>query len=295
MEYLLYTAVFAATVCAVFGIATAFQPKLAADRAAEPTLRRGGSALDGFVSRSIGGLDADTTGALARWLLQAGYASPDAVRAYQLARIVLGMGSALLLGAVLAVSGLHWTSVVPLMAVAALIGLLLPAWLVRRRREQRQQGFRKGLPDMLDLLLVCTEAGMGIDSALAKVAEELARTRPLLAEQLVKISDELRAGRSRADAMTGFAIRTGIEETASLVNLLVQSDALGTSMADTLRVFAEDMRGHRLLKAEERGHTVTVKLTLVLAGCFLPAILIAILAPVVFRIMAGLSKLVVPS
>jgi tight adherence protein C len=118
-----------------------------------------------------------------------------------------------------------------------------------------------------------------------KVGEEMASIHPVISRCLLQISSELRAGRPRADAMRGFGDRTGIQETRTLVNLLVQSDALGTSMATTLRAYAEDMRATRLLKAEELGQKISVKLSMILASCFLPALLIAIGAPIVNILM----------
>jgi tight adherence protein C len=161
--------------------------------------------------------------------------------------------------------------------------------LVRSRRTRRQQAIRDGLPDILDLLLVTTEAGLGLDTAVLRVGEETSTTHPVIAKLFLQMSSELRAGRPRADAFHGFSDRCGIQETTSMVNLLVQSDRLGTSMATALRAFAEDMRAHRLLKAEEIGQKMGVKLSCVLATCFLPALLITIGAPVIVNLVAKLT------
>jgi tight adherence protein C len=167
--------------------------------------------------------------------------------------------------------------------IAVLIGVVVPVKYVNSKLKSRQRQITDGLPEVLDLMLVCSEAGLGIDTAIDRVGEECARSQPVLSSELRVISLQLRAGRPRADAMHAFAERTGVEEVRSLVNLLVQADAFGTSIAQTLKVFAEDMRTRRLLKAEEAANTVTVKLSIVLVSCFLPALLTAIMAPIVFR------------
>jgi len=295
--YLPYLVAFVAAACLVFGLSAMFFGPTAPAAVAVPSLRRGGNAF-GFALPGASAVSREKAeggqSETELWLLQAGISSPNAARDYQLLRaalsIGLGIATALIMPFIMAASA---RSVLATAAVAGVIGFVALPYFISRRRNARQQGFREGLPDMLDLLLVCTEAGIGIDSALTRVGEELARTHPILARELNDISAQLRAGRTRADAMRAFGERTGIEETLSFVNLLVQSDVLGTSMADTLRVLAEEMRSFRLLKAEERGHTVTVKLTVILVACFLPAILAAILAPVVFHIIAGFSSLAI--
>jgi tight adherence protein C len=162
---------------------------------------------------------------------------------------------------------------------------MLPVYWVRRRRKSRQRQIDDGLPDVLDLLLVCTEAGLGLDTAIARVGEEMAKAQPVLSELLTLVSAELLAGRPRADAMRALSVRAGVDRVNSLVNLLLQSDLLGSSMATTLRVFAADMRSHQLLRAEEAAQTMTVKLSMVLVGCLMPALVTAIMAPVIFHIV----------
>jgi tight adherence protein C len=260
------------------------------DAAGGASLRRGGSALERFLSfqiarRFVPSGAQERTG-LKQWLLQAGYASSRASETYYAVRIVLAI--ALPLVAVLCIPifapGIG-TGALGIEMLSAAFGFMLPVFWVNRRRKSRQRRMREGLPDILDLLLVCTEAGLGLDMAIAKVGEEVVQSQPLLAENLQGITTEVRAGRSRPDAMRGFANRCGVAEATSLVNLLIQSDALGTSMATALRVFADDMRSHRLLKAEEMAQKVTVKLSLVLVGCFMPALVGAIVAPVIFNIV----------
>jgi tight adherence protein C len=156
-------------------------------------------------------------------------------------------------------------------------------------RRRNQALVREGLPDVLDLLLVCSEAGLGLDTAIARVGAELLATRPLLARHLNQIGRELRAGRTRSDAMRGFADRTGIAETMSLVRLLIQSDTHGTSITTSLRVFSDEMRSHRMLRAEEAAQKISAKLSMVLIATFMPALFIWVVAPVAFRLLAAFT------
>jgi len=275
--------IFLAVTCLVFGVAGLAAAK--APGAPVLSLRRS-HALDRVVPSHVGERLMPEEGAarnhLRLYLLQAGFDSPRAAQTYYGIRIGLMILPPLILFAAFFFM-LEPRITYAICAAAALLGYLGPAFAVRIRRSRRQRHAREGFPDMLDLFLVCTEAGLGIDTAIARVGEELVLSRPLLSEHLAQVGMELYAGRPRAEAMRALAERTGIDEAISLVNLLVQSDTLGTSMSATLRVFADDMRAKRLLKAEEMGHKVSVKLTVVLVSCFLPAIILAIMTPIVFK------------
>jgi tight adherence protein C len=278
-----YILIFAAAAACVFGVASLFEKTPAVI-----TIRRGSSSnwlLTNFGSRFRPSEKEQVTNRV--WLLQAGFQSPDAAQNYMATRMLLMVTLPLAVCAVLpfAEPDVSVNDTLMFALVAAAVGLLGPLLYVRSRRARNQRAVREGLPDILDLLLVCSEAGLGLDTAILKVGEETAAIHPVISKYLLYMSSELRAGRPRAEAFRGFGDRTGIRETTSMVALLVQSDALGTSMAASLRAFADDMRAHRLLRAEELGQRVTVKLTLILAGCFLPALLIAILTPVVNKIL----------
>jgi tight adherence protein C len=218
-------------------------------------------------------------------LLQAGYEAPDAAQTYQATRAALALGLPALLMALVPLINLSSGGILLGAVIACLLGYLLPQMYVRSRRARRQQTIREGLPDILDLLLVTTEAGLGLDTAVLRVGEETSTIHPVIAKLFLQMSAELRAGRPRADSFQTFSDRCGIQETTSMVNLLVQSDRLGTSMATALRTFSEDMRAHRLLKAEEIGQKIGVKLSGVLGSCFLPALLITIGAPVLINVI----------
>ena len=302
----IYIIVLLATGCAVFGMAILLAPDRRVQRlgptlrTTAPSVRRGGSGLERLVGRwfktELGANDIGQQSAVKRWLLQAGYDSPAAVQTYHGARIVLGIGLAVLASLVLPLLPHFEAGKILIGAtLAGALGFVGPTWWVSHKRSVRQTAIQRGLPDILDLLLVCTEAGLGLDMAIAKVAEETAATQPILAGDLAQIVTELRAGSPRTDAMRAFAARTGIRETISLVNLLIQSDTLGTSMAATLRVFAADIRSHQVLKAEEKAQTITVKLSVILVACLMPALVTSIAAPVGFHVVALWKQIKVPT
>jgi tight adherence protein C len=299
-HYMPYVLMVLASTFAVFGIAILFAPDDRARRLAggfirrdngNVSIRRGGSALDRLVTRPFAARfapsDERERSSLKLWLLQAGYDSPQAVQTYYGFRVFLAM--VLTPVAVVASTlflprsgfGLYFA----LTIVAALVGFMFPVYWVRHRRKARQRQISEGLPDVLDLLLVCTEAGLGLDTAIARVGEEMAKAQPVLSGLLMLVSAELLAGRPRAEAMRNLSVRANVDRVNSLVNLLLQSDLLGSSMAATLRVFAADMRSHQLLNAEEAAQKMTVKLSIVLVLCFMPALMIAVMAPIIFHII----------
>jgi len=288
--YLLYGVILAGSACLIFGIASLFEARIVAP----PSARRGAS-MQWMVTNLSDRLvpkDEGERSELKTWLLQAGYSTQNAVQIYYAVRVLI----AVLLPAVVLLVVPLYVAVAPqvltfICLMVALAGFLAPVYVASKRREIRQRKFREGLPDALDLLLVCSESGLGIDMAIMKVGEEIDEPHPLLAGQLQMISSELRAGLERREAIRNFGTRTGIDETVSLVNLLVQSDALGTSMAQTLRAFSDDMRAKRMLRAEELGHKVAAKLTMILVACFLPAMFAAVLAPAVYTAIKGITAL----
>ena len=166
----------------------------------------------------------------------------------------------------------------------AFIGYVTPSLWLARQTTLRQKKIRNGLPDALDLLTVCVEAGSGLDQALAKAGEELQVAHPALAEELRTIIVEVRAGKPRMEAFHNFAKRTGVEDVRNLVSMLTQTDRFGTSIADALRVQADTSRTKRRQAAEERAGKVGVKLVFPLALCLFPALYTVCFGPVVVAI-----------
>ncbi len=177
------------------------------------------------------------------------------------------------------------TSLMITVFASAGIGYYAPEYLLTRRIKERQQAVRDGLPDALDILLVCVEAGASLPIAIQRMSDEMEQAYPILAKEFSLVSLELKAGSGREKALKNLAARVNIEEIRSLVTLLVQSEALGTSIVQTLRVYSSEMRNKRLLKAEEQANKLPVKMALPLMLCILPALMIVILAPVIIRMV----------
>jgi tight adherence protein C len=280
-----YLLIFAAAGMFVFGIGAMFEKRSPVVR----SIRRGGSS--GWFAINIASrfqASESETRKVRLVMLQAGYEALDAAQTLRAVRMLLLVSLPLGMLAILPIikPDISPRDTLVSVAVAAILGFLIPTRYVQSRRARRQQAIRNGLPDVLDLLLVSTEAGLGLDTAILRVGEETANIHPIISEHLHHMSSELRAGRPREEAFRGFNDRCGVDEVEMLVNLLIQSDALGTSMAATLRAFADDMRAHRLLRAEEKGQKMSVKLSGVLAGCFIPCLLIAIMAPALAPVVA---------
>jgi tight adherence protein C len=163
----------------------------------------------------------------------------------------------------------------------AVVGYMLPGFWLGRKTAQRQKQIRNGLPDALDLMIVCIEAGSGIDQSIVKTSDELDISHPALAEELRLVTTEIRAGKPRLEAFKNFASRTKVDEVRSLVAMLIQTDKFGTSVAQALRTHAEVSRTKRRQRAEERAAKIGVKLVFPLVFCLFPALYVAILGPAV--------------
>jgi tight adherence protein C len=170
-----------------------------------------------------------------------------------------------------------------LMAVMALLGFLLPGFILHRKTLARQKVITNGLPDALDLLIVCLEAGSSIDQGIVKVSDELSLAYPALAEELQMIVTETRAGKPRLEAFKNFASRTGVDDVRALVAMLVQTDRFGTSVSQALRTHAEVSRTKRRQRAEERAAKIGVKLVFPLVFLLFPAFFTVTLGPAVIR------------
>ncbi len=218
-------------------------------------------------------------------LISAGYSSDVAPRVYSLVRLVL------VIGLPLAVFGFVWaTGRSPSMMkltlvgmIAALAGLYLPSLWLRAKADRRQREIVNGFPDALDLMLVCVEAGLGLEAAFNRVGMEMTRSHKLLAEQLGAVVLELRAGRSQEDALRRMADRTGADDIRAFTTLLIQSHKLGSSIAQTLRIYASEMRERRRMRAEEKAHRLPVLLSIPLVTCMLPVMIGVLMLPAVIR------------
>jgi tight adherence protein C len=174
--------------------------------------------------------------------------------------------------------------------LAAGVGYALPGFWLQWKTAKRQKEIQNGLPDALDLLIVCVEAGSGLDAAIVKASDELVLAYPALAEELRLITTETRAGKPRLEAFKNFAQRTGVEDVRSLVAMMIQTDRFGTSIAQALRTHAEVSRTKRRQRAEERAAKLGVKLVFPLVFCLFPALYVVVLGPAVIKIMHSLMN-----
>ncbi len=216
---------------------------------------------------------------LQKRLTRAGLPHSRAVVFFVLAELVLSVGLFLL-----TISALGLTvGLIPALLLAG-AGYVVPSFYVGYLTNQRKKAIRNGLPDALDLLTVCVEAGSALDQAMAKASVELELSHPVLAEEMRLVNTEVRAGKPRLEAFRNFAQRTGVEEVRTLVSMLTQTDRFGTSIGDALRVHSETSRTKRRQEAEERANKVGVKLVFPLALCLFPALYVVCFGPVVVKI-----------
>lgn len=222
----------------------------------------------------------------ARLLLnQAGYRSSGAYHSYLTIRWALPIILAVLALAAGKYFGLE-TRVIFLVALAAgIIGFLLPDFVVRGKIRSRQEEIMDSLPDGLDLLVVCVEAGLGLNGAFVKITEEFRLSSPALSEEFEVVNREMVAGKPRQEALRALADRTGVEDVKSLVAMLIQTEKLGTSLAQSLRVHSDSLRTRRRQKAEEAAAKTTIKLVFPLVFLLFPALFIVILGPGVIQII----------
>jgi tight adherence protein C len=170
----------------------------------------------------------------------------------------------------------------------ALLGYYLPDLWLSWKTSTRKEKLFEGLPDALDLLVVCVEAGMGLDAAIHRVAKEMAFSNKSLSDEFKLVNLEMRAGKDRRSALRNLYERTGLDDVNSLVTTLIQTDRFGTSIAQALRVFADAFRTKRFQKAEEVAAKMPVKLIFPLILCIFPALFVVICGPAAIRIYQSL-------
>jgi tight adherence protein C len=233
-----------------------------------------------------GALEAEARGELKLTLVQAGFHSPRAAEAYFGIRAAAAGGLAVL--AFMACLLFRFDSPLKLtivVMVAANLGLFAPKMLLARRVKARSLALKQGLPDAIDLMVVAVEAGSTLSSAIQRVQAEFGQLHPVLAEHMGFLLMEMQAGASRAEALSRFAERAGIDEARSLATLLIQSEAVGASLGGTLRVFAEEMRKARFLEAERKAAELPVKMAFPLVFCIFPCLTGVIFVPIAIRFL----------
>jgi tight adherence protein C len=229
--------------------------------------------------------------AVRQFLTQAGYPDASAVSVYWALRVTLAAGLPAAGIVLLPVLGASATQVMLGIFWFMALGWVGPTFYVRSRLKARQKEVQLALADMLDMLVVCVEAGLGLNQALVRVADEIDHVSPIMSEQLAMINLEMRAGTPRDEALKNFAERSGLADIKSLVSMLIQTDRFGTSVADALRVHADTMRTKRRQRAEEAAAKTTIKLVFPLVLFVFPAMFVVVLGPSALAIFRTFSKL----
>jgi tight adherence protein C len=220
-------------------------------------------------------------------LIRAGYRNESAVKIFYGSKVL----APLVLCAAVMVTGLASLSPFFVYISALGIGFLAPDFWLGRKISARQGRIERGLPDVLDLLVICIEAGLSLDQATARTAQELTLAQPDLCDELRVVVLEQRAGRARSDAWRHLADRTGVESLRNLVSMLVQSEQFGTSIAKTLRIHADTLRTQRVQAVEEQAAKTSVKLVFPLVFFIFPALFLVTLGPAVILMMESFKTL----
>jgi tight adherence protein C len=216
--------------------------------------------------------------------IAAGIRGTQAVETYFAAKM-LGPVAGILVGSFIPKSTFIW------IVLLVVIGHMSPEFVVDRMIKKRRERIRKGIPDSIDLLVICVDAGLGLDQAMLRVGHELAVSHPEINEEFVQINREQRAGKPRIEAWRSMATRTRLPDIEAFVNMLVQTERFGTPIARALSVFADGMRLKRRQVAEERAAKTTVKIVFPLVIFIFPCMFITLLGPAIIKIMHGMSVL----
>jgi len=218
------------------------------------------------------------------WLIQAGYRDAYYVNYYFGIRVIMACAAFLLTVALLD----GFTNPALLIGLTAL-GFILPRFILKRMIRERQNRIRLGLPDALDLTVICVEAGLALDQALMRVGQDLHHAHPDLSDEFHLVNLEMRAGKPRAEALRNLVDRTGVDDIRSLVGTLIQTDRFGTSVAQALRVHSDSLRTERRQRAEEQAAKTTIKMVPPLVIFVLPSIIFVTIGPAVIELVRQLG------
>ncbi len=245
------------------------------------SLQQTGASLGGMVERLEGVIPKSKSevSVVRKRLIRAGYRSDAAVNTFYGAKILVPV-----VLCVLALLIFHSDNFF-IYIVAAGVGFLLPDFWLGNRIKRRQKLIRLGLPDVLDMMVICIEAGLGVDQATSRTAEELRKAQPAVTDELGMVVLEQHAGRPRSEAWRNFAERTNVDSVRNLVTVLVQSEQFGTSIAKTLRVHSDVLRTQRRQRVEEQAAKTTVKLVFPLVFFIFPSIFLVSIGPAVLMII----------
>jgi tight adherence protein C len=233
--------------------------------------------------------DPENVARLRMKLVQAGYMEPRAVGMFFLIRFSAFVGGAIgafLLNQWMASADATVTSRWTFIILSGAAGYFLPGLVLTQKVREKMREYRNGFPDFMDLMIVCSDAGMSMEAGIERVSKELAKTYPALSQNLQLVSLELRAGRSLDDALKALADRLSLDEVRSFATLLQQSKELGTSLSGALRVFSDEMRHKRMSLAEEKAHALPAKMSVPVVVCILPVVLMIAVIPIIVKMTA---------
>jgi tight adherence protein C len=247
------------------------------ERSLLETLQQTGSSLGGVVEKfeKVIPKSQAEVGVVQQRLIRAGFRNDSAAALFYGTKVLVIAG----LCAVVFFTGVASDSPFVMYAAALGIGYLAPDFWLGRQIKSRQKKIRLGLPDVLDLLVICVEAGLGLDQATARTAHELMKAQPAVADELSIVALEQRAGRPRQDAWRHMAERTDVDSVRNLVSMLVQSEQFGTSIAKTLRTHSDTLRVQRIQQVEEMAAKTTIKLIFPLVFFIFPCLFLVVLGP----------------
>jgi tight adherence protein C len=234
--------------------------------------------------------DLEERNQLRRSLMLAGFNSPNATIWYVIARFSLAilLPGLFILSQFVSAKPQTGLGVVIYPLVLCALGLYAPSRILSSLASSRQQEMEFEFPDALDLMVVCVEAGLSLDAAFVRVGQETRESHPRISEEFGRVSEQLRAGRARPEALRAMADRTGVPAIKSFAALLIQTEMLGAGIAQTLRTFSTEMRETRFIKAEEKAMRIPVLMTIPLVACILPVIVTALLLPAIIDVVRTL-------
>jgi tight adherence protein C len=231
----------------------------------------------------------DGADALRTGLVRAGFRRADAPLIFMGSKVVTAVALPLIWMAFGYATARSVGNVMLFSVLMAFVGFYLPTIYIAMKQRQRHSEILSALPDGLDLMVVCVEAGLGLGAALQRVGVEIRLGSPQLSEELSLVNQEMQTGIARTDALRNLAERTGVDDVYSLVAMLIQTDRLGTSVAQSLRAHAESMRTRRRQRAEQMARKASIKLAFPLVFLIFPALLVIILGPAGIQLLKALS------
>ncbi len=254
------------------------------------TILRGNKAFDNFANHLTLPGEEEISKIRAQ-LARAGYYGSSSVKTYYAIRLlaIVGPQMIFMLGMAYFAPAFEPMQAGMISIVLIALGALAPILFVRWKESRRTQQNRNGFPDMMDLLVACIEAGLGMNAALIRVADEIGHRYPALKINLDLLNMELRAGRERNVGMMNFANRVNMEEARALAVMIRQSEEMGSSLGGSLRTFSDEMRNKRQMRAEEKAMALPAKMTVPLIFFIFPAIMAILLTPAILRLSEGLA------